>query len=349
MVEFVPLEPPSEDCAESLFRSVEALVKLREPLRSLSLEENCPEEFLATFPSEEDFNDLEELLPALKVIHAGIATLHNDRKPTIHLVIQQLMEMGRVGGKPRFRNAGVTTQNFLTAFEEMLHTLIPNFGRDNPVYSQANFLHPSFKGYHLKSDMQEAYERTLEDIRDLCDKKQKIPIEDEEYEELEVDDDGWTQPMPRGRKFIRSISDEIQIYLQVVKPTTGSDIDIISFWKGQEELIPQLASLARAILAIPPNSDSADRCFSSAKNCRVIQNCERPQEAIFCNRNFNSLTPFIPKWRHLCSEYMRDRKKTETRNKHDVEEDSEDDAEEDPGDDTEDEDDPEEDQSSEGD
>ena len=350
LVEFVPLEPPSEDCAESLFRSVEALVKLREPLRSLSLEEDCPEEFLAQFPSEETFNDLEELLPALKVIHAGIAKLRNDRKPTIHLVIQELMEMGRVRGKPRFRNAEVTTRNFLAAFEEMLSTLIPNFGRDDPVYSQANFLHPSFKGYHLKSDR--AYERTLEDIRDLFDKKHQKRIEDEEYEEeeleeLEVDDDGWTQPMPRGKKFLRSISDEIQIYVQLVKPPTGSDIDILSFWKGQEELIPQLASLARAILAIPPSSDSADRCFSSARNCRVIQNCERPQETIFCNKNFSSLTPFIPKWSHLSSEYMRDRKKT--RNKHDVEEDSEDDAEEDPGDDTEDEDDPQEDQSSEGD
>jgi hypothetical protein len=219
----------------------------------------------------------------------------------------------------------------------MLYTLIPNLGRDDPVYSQANFLHPSFKGYHLKSDR--AYERTLEDIRDLFNKKHQKRIEDEEYEEeeleeLEVDDDGWTQPMPRGQKFLRSISDEIQIYVQLVKPPTGSDIDILSFWKGQEELIPQLASLARDILAIPPSSDSADRCFSSARNCRVIQNCERPQETIFCNKNFSSLTPFIPKWSHLSSEYMRDRKKT---------------VEEDPGDDTEDEDDPQEDQSSEGD
>jgi len=69
LVEFVPIEPPSEDCAESLFQSIEAIVQLREPLRSLSLEQDCHEEFLANFPLEEDFNDLEELLPALKLIH----------------------------------------------------------------------------------------------------------------------------------------------------------------------------------------------------------------------------------------------------------------------------------------
>jgi len=262
-----------------------------------------------------------------------MAMLRNESKPTIHLVIPQLMEMGNMGGKPHFRNAGETTQKFLTTFEEMLHTLIPNFGRDTPVYAQANFLHPSYKGCHLKSDEGGAYEQMIKEMKELFnEEKHEEPTEDEELEELEVDDDGWTKPMPHGKKFLHAILDEIAIYLQIVEPTTGSDIDIISFWKGKEELIPQLANLARAILTIPASSDSADRCFSSPRNCRVIQNCELPQEAIFCHQNFNSLTPFIRKWTHLSSEFMRDRRpgtKKETRNKDDVEDDAEDDAEDD--------------------
>jgi hypothetical protein len=98
----------------------------------------------------------------------------------------------------------------LAAFEEMLSTLIPTFGRDDPVYSQANFLHPSFKGYHLKSDAG-AYERMLEEIKKLFDEeKHEEPIEDEELEELEVDDDGGRSLCHVAKNFFMQFQTKLQ-------------------------------------------------------------------------------------------------------------------------------------------
>jgi hypothetical protein len=61
---------------------------------------------------------------------------------------------------------------------------------------------------------------------------------------------------------------EVERYLRMpqipVQDSTGSDQDILLWWKDNASVIPNLSKMARQFLAAPASSASAERLFSGA-------------------------------------------------------------------------------------
>lgn len=62
--------------------------------------------------------------------------------------------------------------------------------------------------------------------------------------------------------FSRTADDELDEYLS--SPRLPPTADVLTFWRANASIFPQLAQLARATYGIPSGSASAERCFSAA-------------------------------------------------------------------------------------
>jgi KRAB domain-containing zinc finger protein len=117
----------------------------------------------------------------------------------------------------------------------------------------------------------------------------------------------------KGKGIYRSIEHEIQIYQEVAETTTDVYVNIIEYWKRQQELLPRLASVAREILSIPATSASSERCFSAAGNVvtaeRTLLDSERAEELIFIHNNYSTLSKIVKRWRLQESDFLEEEKK----------------------------------------
>jgi len=84
-------------------------------------------------------------------------------------------------------------------------------------------------------------------------------------------------------------NDELELYLQH-KTTLPNDRDILlAFWKGNENLFPSMARLARKILCVPASSVSCESAFSisgrTLENRRTCLSTASVNALLFLNSN----------------------------------------------------------------
>jgi hypothetical protein len=85
---------------------------------------------------------------------------------------------------------------------------------------------------------------------------------------------------------------EISSYLAMVRPKR-SDVDILKWWKDNEQVLPLLSREARKFLCIPASSTSSERMFSAAGNIvtakRYNLDPKTTQRLLFCQQNWKAL------------------------------------------------------------
>ncbi|CAD5231002.1 unnamed protein product [Bursaphelenchus xylophilus] len=59
--------------------------------------------------------------------------------------------------------------------------------------------------------------------------------------------------------------DELRLYLAEYY-NVDADINVMQFWKGNEDRFPQLASIARRVFCVPASSSEVERMFSCLRN-----------------------------------------------------------------------------------
>lgn len=84
--------------------------------------------------------------------------------------------------------------------------------------------------------------------------------------ELGPHDYNPSQSTSQGTPSLSSVEREMDHYMNSTHQPPRSTIDVLKWWKNQEEIMPHLARLVRRIFAITSTSASCERVFSSAGN-----------------------------------------------------------------------------------
>ena len=297
-IDFVKLVQPVETRWNSMFYSMESIVRIRRALKELLDEGRFDETFMAKIPTERMFDSMGEMLKPLKIIQDALLKVQADNQPTLQHALPCILNLGALHMSRACQTASKTTRIFLEAFGYNLKLRLRQLGREQRQYCMANFLHPFFKGKLLKTDEgNEVYDQTIDYIKSLF--KDTVPEEEPESDEeeersqslipsQEPELDEWlfynySAPENRaaGKKIkkkrgqiFRSITDEIKIYKEVCPTLDTPDGNILQYWHKEQDNLPHLAALAREIFCIPATSASSERCFSEAGNVITDKRCQ---------------------------------------------------------------------------
>jgi hypothetical protein len=129
-------------CLESVFSMKQALLKLKFEPRD--------EKLSNIIPNEEQFELLEALLPPLKELMMISKELSSDTKPTIHMVVANLVNIGYLD--KRYPLAPTHVLDFIKRVIAELEKRIPDFGRQEHLVSIFNnslfiFLFQAYKRF----------------------------------------------------------------------------------------------------------------------------------------------------------------------------------------------------------
>ena len=308
---FIDIVQPDDRRWNSFTMCLESILKIRPALEAL-LEDNDPH-LAPLIPSGSQLDALQELLHPLKLIKTTSDTLLADTRPTMHLVLSSLINIGNMSKSRQFKQSGTTTRTFVEAFEQALESRLPNSGREVMDYNLANFLHPTFKGSLLNYNKDyQSYDKTCLYIRAQFPEKVE-PVRQEDMFAIPsdrdgqgIDESGWgaldlareevacSKPGPAYPVAQTRIDLELELWRDTAPATSDVDIDILGFWKAQEDMLPCLAKLARMVLAIPVTTSSLER---------TLVNSDKAEELIFIHENYDRVSPLIKHWKLDTSDF----------------------------------------------
>ncbi len=196
----------------------------------------------------------------------------------------------------------------------MLQNHIPNFRRDTQVYAQANFLHPSYKGCHLKSDEGGAYEQMLKETKDFSPRRNlRTLLKKQKWNSKLMMIDGPCL-CHLAKAFYNQFQTKLRFTWKWLNQQLAATLTLLVFgrvmknsflnwqiWQGPFSPFLQV-QIQQTDVSLRP---------TIAGSSKIVND----QEAIFCHQNFSSLAPFLPKWTHLSSEFMSERRPGALRNK----------------------------------
>lgn len=82
---------------------------------------------------------------------------------------------------------------------------------------------------------------------------------------------------------------QLELYLDAPRVDRNSKIDVLNFWKAEQFRYPQVAAMARDVLAIPISTVASESAFSmGGRILDQYRSCLKPEvvEALLCNKNW---------------------------------------------------------------
>lgn len=96
------------------------------------------------------------------------------------------------------------------------------------------------------------------------------------------------------------LDQQVEAYLNRLPQMSSADGDILAYWRSHEGTVPDLARLARRILATPASSASSERLFSAAgktiSDQRTNLSSTRAEQLLFIQQNYNAVKDQIFRW-----------------------------------------------------
>lgn len=251
---------------------------------------------------------MEGAITVLEPIRKLTKALEGDREPTINKVIERLYTTDSIiddfiaNPENARKKKGVI---FARELKKNLNKRFPNHGMDNRLRRAANFLDPRFKGIHL--DSAGRLESTMDELEeDWNDIKPEEPME--AHTAVETPDNYAAQLSPtsklRNRLQMRTnlvdqmrqtkIRKEMEKYSSFSTPPQG--VNVLSWWKRHESILPILAKLAKLVLAIPASSALSERVYSVAGDVvtakRSNLNPKKVEEIVIIKTNLKKVEEF---------------------------------------------------------
>jgi hypothetical protein len=127
LVPYERIELPDNLCWISLCMCLEAVVKLRGPLRRIATGDE-ESDLRDLIPSDHQFDILEELVKPLLLIKQ-VAKRLSEVKPSLHIVLAALVNILTLTKVPGFSSRDPSSQNFVRTFEEEVKKQLPDYGR----------------------------------------------------------------------------------------------------------------------------------------------------------------------------------------------------------------------------
>ena len=145
-------------CMQTVVRIAPALKKLRE--QELAY-------FEGLIPSDKQLDSFEQMVNPLLMIKQSSEQLEAEKKPTIHLVLPQLLKLSTISRSSKFQKSSTTTRAVVEAFQIALSTKVKDQGRGYQAVRFANVLHPYYKGSLLDVLEKSYYDQTIAEIKEL--------------------------------------------------------------------------------------------------------------------------------------------------------------------------------------
>ena len=205
---------------------------------------------------EEDFDGVKELLPMLNSCVEKLVSFEGQHYPTFCHVYPSLYGLRHylMSKQPVYEIAVRFRQQMLTELQDAFANILGTPG----VVHVAAMLHPGFKLIKL-TDAMKVF------VNDYI--RSRLPISSEPQMEKKArvsDDYGDLFSVSRSAP-VADIGDEWSRYLG--GPEVDKNIDPLQWWSFNEVNFPELAKIARNLLAIPASSAASERVFSVANAC----------------------------------------------------------------------------------
>jgi len=96
------------------------------------------------------------------------------------------------------------------------------------------------------------------------------------------------------RRSTGCVSKELEVYKQLCSTCSmEKDLNILSFWRKHEDLLPHLSCIARQYLCIPAGNVASERLGSvtgnTVTNRRTLLSANRAKELVMIKKNFDLL------------------------------------------------------------
>ena len=216
---------------------------------------------------------LEVAVNILKPFRETTKVLECEKTPTMNRVIERVYflhtHLSAFIENPQNCRYGV---GFARELENNLEKRFPDFGMGRLERRLANYLDPRYKGIHLRAKSK--FDETKKEIEDIW-KENALPTEEDDDDPIEPVVEAPLSPTSKlMQKYSQrnlnvdrnasEISKEMGKYeMYSVLP---KDKDVLLWWKVHEGNLPNLAKLAKRILAIPCSSAKSERVFSTGGN-----------------------------------------------------------------------------------
>ena len=211
-------------------------------------------DFADLMPTEPQFEILDQLVNLLMAFHKSMKELTTEKPVvTIHLVVVILYNFRKKLFKSCSNNPIQEWSAFVTAEMDKVY---PAHGCLNKHYALAHFFDPFYRGYlafaKAKNPMDSFIGELVEEVGEGFNVRSQTTESDvinPSSEILSVDD---------VIKRTAQLKNEINLFLNLIPKMTNSSVDVLQFWKENEERLPLLASLARRYLCIPTSGSKTD-------------------------------------------------------------------------------------------
>jgi hypothetical protein len=261
----------------------------------------------------------DDQLQLLKVVEKVLSkfeeatrTFSIDKSPSMPEVIPTIVNLKGYVTRWLQNPPDFAIQGLCEALKRQLDNAWPDCATSEREPAMAHFFHPHYRGVLLKH--YGAYDSLVEDLVDSHPSTEAFrnrtpqsetptqPRPESQSVDLFEDDMDISPAELLTREFFRSGQEvteekapmeiEISSYLAMVRPKR-SDVDILKWWKENEQVLPLLSREARKFLCIPASSTSSERMFSAAGNIvtakRYNLDPKTTQRLLFCQQNWKAL------------------------------------------------------------
>ena len=267
-----------------------------------------------------DWKLVEGAVELLKPVRETVKAWEGEKEPTMHRVVERIYTMhsqiDSFISKPSNNRYGI---GFARELKKQIEVRFPETGTKNKLRCFANFLAPQYKGIHLEATGN--LEKTKDDIR-----REAATLDDEDLEsqlnegfiEVNTEDNLPLSPTSQLRKQRRAMQhrthtgDQIETRLSPIDKElrrfesfsiAPKDVDILSWWKNHENVLPRLSKLARKVLTISASSAKSERVFSCGGNLvtpkRNRMGSKKVEELILMKENRKQIEEFKEEHKEL--------------------------------------------------
>lgn len=257
----------------STFQMLERAEYLRIPLRALCLSEKRLNKYRMT---EREWNDLNCIKALLTKFDRSTQLLSMQRHPTIAAYIPTLNWLleslqGFISDNPGpMAEAAEIGLQKLRKYENELKiksSLIPYVGV---------FLNPALKmNYFKEHSNNKAYQKEIQKtISELFEKEYENGAVETPVEE--ITDEFYLHMFKRAKT--NKQPKEFQKYLG--SPLSGGKVNVLDFWRSQQNELPHLSNMARDYFAVQSSSVSVERDFSDGVDLVTPTRCSLHAQTI---------------------------------------------------------------------
>ena len=258
--------------------NLKSILYLKKPLQSLAASNESWVEHSLTAA---DWKLVEGAVVLLQPVRDTIKAWEGEKDSTMHRVIERIYTMHCIIdeflGDPSNSRHGV---GFGRELKRQIEQRFPQKGTNNKWRRIGNYLAPQFKGIHLEEENK--FFSTKDEIEVEVEKLSNLePVEAEEHvEHLDAEESLPLSPTSKLRQKMQARQQRMrtqlhQDQLSAVKremlryesfSLPEKDLDVLSWWKGHEKVMPLLSKIAKKALTILCSSAKSERVFSTGGN-----------------------------------------------------------------------------------